>query len=122
MDMGFVWTPQVADCGILRGRILGTDAPLDHGLQAHTCYDYTGGFLEEQSFDLVLIDQGKFKIPYFDVCMSVGAVETNSAVLLAVALKKREGSASETINVTDLTMQELKRIDGYFNGLFKPWI
>ena len=60
----------------------GADAPLDKGLQAHTCYDYTGGFLEDQSFDLELIDQGKFKIPYFDVCMSVAAIETNSAIVL----------------------------------------
>jgi len=61
----------------------GTDAPLDRGLQAHTCCDYTGSLLEDQSFDLELIDQGQFKIPYFDVCMSVAAIEINSAILLA---------------------------------------
>ncbi len=61
----------------------GTNAPLDRGLQAHTCYDYTGSLLEDQSFNLELIDQGQFKIPYFDVCMSVAAIEVNSAILLA---------------------------------------
>lgn len=61
----------------------GTDAPLDKGLQAHTCYDYTGGLLEDQSFDLALIEQGQFKIPYFDVCMSAEAIAINSAILLA---------------------------------------
>lgn len=60
----------------------GTDAPLDKGLQAHTCYDYTGGLLEDQSFDVALIEQGQFKINYFDVCMSAAAIETGSAILL----------------------------------------
>jgi|GEM_PF-5292912 len=57
-------------CPDIAGR-RGTDAPLDKGLQAHTCYDYTGGLLEDQSFDATLIEQGQFRIPYFDVCMSV---------------------------------------------------
>lgn len=61
----------------------GTDAPLDKGLQAHTCYDYTGGLLEDQSFDAGLIEQGQFKIPYFDVCMATSAVETGSSIVLA---------------------------------------
>ncbi len=38
----------------------GTNAPLDKGLQAHTCYDYTGGLLEDQSFDAALIETGQF--------------------------------------------------------------
>jgi len=29
----------------------GANAPLDRGMQAHTCYDYTRGLLEDQSFD-----------------------------------------------------------------------
>lgn len=61
----------------------GTDAPVDQGLQAHTCYDYTGGLLEDQSFDAALIDQGQFKIPYFNVCMSVSSIEADSAIMLA---------------------------------------
>ncbi|MGI9437447.1 MAG: ricin-type beta-trefoil lectin domain protein [Geminicoccaceae bacterium] len=60
----------------------GKDAPLDHGLQAHTCYHYTGGILEDQGFDPALIDEGQFRIPYFDVCMSVSSVEAGAAISL----------------------------------------
>lgn len=61
----------------------GTKAPVEKGLQAHTCYDYTGGLLEDQSFDASLIQQGQFKIPYFDVCMTASSIEAGSAVMLA---------------------------------------
>ncbi|MEM6462599.1 MAG: hypothetical protein AAF724_11850 [Pseudomonadota bacterium] len=46
----------------------GKDAPLDQGLQAHTCYNYTGQILEDQGFEKALIESGEFKLPYFDVC------------------------------------------------------
>ena len=61
----------------------GRNAPLNRGLQAHTCYDYTGGLLEDQSFDAAQIAQGQFRIPYFDVCMSVLPVDIGSSVTLA---------------------------------------
>lgn len=61
----------------------GTDAPINKGLQAHTCYDYTGSLLEDQSFDASLIKQGEFKIPYFDVCMTASSIDVNSTVTLA---------------------------------------
>ncbi|OIQ26402.1 ricin-type beta-trefoil lectin domain protein [uncultured Vibrio sp.] len=61
----------------------GTDAPLDKGLQAHTCYDYSGSLLEDQSFDLALIEQGQFKIPYFDVCMTASSIESDASIGLA---------------------------------------
>lgn len=60
----------------------GTSAPLDRGLQAHTCYDYNGGLLEDQSFDAQLIEQGQFKITYFDVCMTADGTQANAAILL----------------------------------------
>lgn len=60
----------------------GQDAPLTKGLQAHTCYHYTGGILEDQGFDATLIREGLFRISYFDVCMSVPSVEVGSAVSL----------------------------------------
>lgn len=60
----------------------GKNAPLDQGLQAHTCYHYTGGILEDQGFDAALIDEGQFRIPYFDVCMSVPSVEAGAAISL----------------------------------------
>lgn len=60
----------------------GTKAPVEKGLQAHTCYDYTGSFLEDQSFDAALIKQGQFKITYFDVCMTAAASEVGAAIML----------------------------------------
>jgi len=61
----------------------GKDAPLNKGLQAHTCYDYSGKLLEDQSFDNELLQQGQFKLPYFNVCMSVSSVKVGSNILLA---------------------------------------
>ncbi|MCV0428431.1 MAG: RICIN domain-containing protein [Roseibium sp.] len=60
----------------------GKNAPLDRGLQAHTCYHYTGGILEDQGFDETLLSEGKFYIPYFDVCMTVPSVEAGAPVNL----------------------------------------
>ncbi|MBX2808226.1 MAG: RICIN domain-containing protein [Cellvibrionaceae bacterium] len=61
----------------------GAKAPLDKGLQAHTCYHYTGGILEDQGFDAALIDQGQFRIAYFDRCMSVSSIAEGAAIALA---------------------------------------
>lgn len=61
----------------------GAHAPLDRGLQAHTCYDYTGGLLEDQSFDAALIKQGQFKLPYFNVCMTASAIQVGASIELA---------------------------------------
>ena len=60
----------------------GANAPLDKGLQAHTCYNYTGVILEDQGFDAELISQGQFRISYFDVCMSVPSISEGSAISL----------------------------------------
>ncbi|MEL6965183.1 MAG: ricin-type beta-trefoil lectin domain protein, partial [Pseudomonadota bacterium] len=60
----------------------GKNSPLDKGLQAHTCYHYTGGILEDQGFDETLIDEGQFRIPYFDVCMSIPSVEAGAPISL----------------------------------------
>lgn len=61
----------------------GTDAPLDKGLQAHTCYNYTGTILEDQGFDVTQIEEGQFRISYFDVCMAVAEVKEGSTISLA---------------------------------------
>lgn len=62
----------------------GANAPLDKGLQAHTCYHYTGSILEDQGFDVSLISEGQFRISYFDVCMSVPSLEVGSAISLGI--------------------------------------
>lgn len=60
----------------------GTNAPLNKGLQAHTCYNYRGRILEDQGFDLAQISEGKFRLPYFDVCMAASSAQTGAAILL----------------------------------------
>ncbi|MGV2988225.1 RICIN domain-containing protein [Vibrio sp. E150_011] len=60
----------------------GALAPIERGLQAHTCYNYTGEILEDQGFDLSLISKGVFRISYFDVCMSASSLEQNASLQL----------------------------------------
>jgi len=69
----------------------GKNAPLDKGLQAHTCYNYTGGILEDQGFDSALVSEGQFRIPYFNVCMSV----TNIVEGAPIALEQCDDSDSQ---------------------------
>ena len=61
----------------------GERAPIDKGLQAHTCYHYTGEILVDQGFDPSQIEAGQFRIPYFDVCMAVESIEVGAAIALA---------------------------------------
>lgn len=60
----------------------GKRAPLDKGLQAHTCYNYTGKILEDQGFDPALVSKGLFRVTYFNVCMAVPAVKVGAAISL----------------------------------------
>jgi len=79
----------VADLDEPRGYCLdvaggqGKSAPIERGLQAHTCYDYKGVILEDQGFDAVLFESGQFKLSYFDVCMTVDAIQAGEAIMLA---------------------------------------
>lgn len=75
----------------------GANAPLDKGMQAHTCYDYTGELLEDQSFDEALLKEGQFKIVYFDICMAASALETDASITLA---------SCETIDTQKFSLQE----------------
>jgi len=58
----------------------GASAPVERGLQAHTCYNYTGEILEDQGFDTSFISKGSFKISYFDVCMSASSIEVGASL------------------------------------------
>lgn len=60
----------------------GANAPLDKGLQAHTCYNYTGNILEDQGFDAAQISKGQFRISYFDVCMTAVSPKQGSSLSL----------------------------------------
>lgn len=61
----------------------GERAPLNKGLQAHTCYHYTGEILVDQAFDQADVDNGQFRIPYFNVCMSADSIEQGTSIVLA---------------------------------------
>ena len=61
----------------------GANAPLDKGLQAHTCYNYSGEILEDQGFDPGAISSGQFRISYFDVCMSAPSFSEGAELSLA---------------------------------------
>lgn len=60
----------------------GTSAPIERGLQAHTCYDYTGSILEDQAFDSTLLSNAQLKIPYFDVCMTASTTQVDASLML----------------------------------------
>jgi len=68
----------------------GARAPIDKGLQAHTCYNYTGEILEDQGFVPELINQGQFKISYFDVCMSASSLTQGASLDLAKCDQSQE--------------------------------
>lgn len=61
----------------------GKNAPVEKGLQAHTCYNYTGSILEDQGFDKALINSGQLYIPYFNVCMSASSLNVGEAMTLS---------------------------------------
>lgn len=88
----------------------GANAPLDKGMQAHTCYDYTGGLLEDQSFDEARLKEGQFKIVYFDICMTASAVETDASIELAScddSLDTQQFSLEENGNLVMKSKPEL---------------
>ncbi len=88
----------------------GTRAPLDKGMQAHTCYDYTGELLVDQSFDEALLKEGQFKIPYFDICMAASAVEKDASIALASCddnAETQQFSLEENGNLVMKTKPEL---------------
>lgn len=60
----------------------GKNAPLDKGLQAHTCYNYTGVVLEDQGFVEQELANGQFRIAYFDVCMTASELKQGAKLLL----------------------------------------
>ena len=44
-------------------------AKVNSGLQAHTCYSYQGSIAVDQGFDSLKLDEDKFHLPAFNVCM-----------------------------------------------------
>ena len=56
-------------------------AKINSGLQAHTFYSYQGSIAVDQGFDSLKLNENKFYLPSFDVCMEA-ASNTPSATLL----------------------------------------
>ena len=44
-------------------------AKINSGLQAHTCYSYQGSIAVDQGFDSLELNENKFYLPSFDVCL-----------------------------------------------------
>lgn len=75
----------------------GAQAPVERGLQAHTCYDYMGELLEDQAFDASLMEQQQFKISYFDVCMTSSSLEEGASLMLEAC----DGSEGQSFSLID---------------------
>lgn len=73
----------------------GANAPIERGLQAHTCYNYTGEILEDQGFDTSLISKGSFRITFFDVCMSASSLKEGASL----GLEGCESSESQNFSL-----------------------
>ena len=56
-------------------------ARINSALQVHTCYSYQGSISIDQGFDSLELNENKFYLPSFDVCMEA-ASNTPSATLL----------------------------------------
>ena len=66
-------------CVDIRGH--KSKARINSGLQVHTCYSYQGSISIDQGFDSLELNENKFYLPSFDVCMEA-ASNTPSATLL----------------------------------------
>ena len=64
-----------------------SNANIDNGLQAHTCYSYQGMVAVDQGFDLLRINDNEFFMPSFDVCMEAESSEKTANLKLGSCTK-----------------------------------
>ena len=64
-----------------------SNANIENGLQAHTCYSYQGMVAVDQSFDLLRINENEFFMPSFDVCMEAESLNKSSNLRLSSCAK-----------------------------------
>ena len=57
-------------------------AKVNSGLQAHTCYSYQGSIAVDQGFDPLKLDEDKFHLPAFNVCMEAASNTASSSLRL----------------------------------------
>ena len=58
-------------------------AKINSGLQAHTCYSYQGSIAVDQGFDSLELNENKFYLPSFDVCMEATANAASALLILS---------------------------------------
>lgn len=57
-------------------------ARINRELQAHTCYSYQGAIAVDQGVDRKLARTGRFRLPHFDVCMTVKHARPTELIVL----------------------------------------
>ena len=66
-----------------------SNAKIDKGLQAHTCYSHQGEIAVDQGFDVVNLKNSDFFLPAFGVCMEATAATSAATLKLGVCNNKR---------------------------------
>jgi hypothetical protein len=66
-----------------------SNAKIDKGLQAHTCYSYQGKIAIDQGFDVVKLKNNQFFLPAFGVCMEATAATSAATLKLGECNNKR---------------------------------
>jgi hypothetical protein len=78
-------------------------AKIDSGLQAHTCYSYQGSIAVDQGFDSLGLDENKFYLPAFNVCMEAASNTASASLRLNKCqdeeLQKFEWDSNDRINL-----------------------
>ena len=59
-----------------------SNAKIDKGLQAHTCYSYQGKISPDQGFDSLKLTKNQFILPFFNVCMEASSPKASSNLKL----------------------------------------
>ena len=63
-----------------------SNAKIDKGLQARTCYSYQGKIAVDQGFDVVKLKNNHFFLPAFGVCMEATAAVSYTHLTLPTIL------------------------------------
>ena len=78
-------------------------AKVNLGLQAHTCYSYQGSIAVDQGFDSLGLDENKFYLSAFNVCMEAASNTASAALRLNKCqdeeLQKFEWDSNDRINL-----------------------
>ncbi len=64
-----------------------SNASIDKGLQAHTCYSYQGEVSVDQGFDIYRLNEKEFFMPDFNVCMEAESFGESSSLILKSCAK-----------------------------------